>query len=146
MLQNFFRCLSDFVREQTVGGKKDYGRSVLFVKYSCYIDKIVPQEYLASRERKPEEAVDRYLAMTKPDQPLQSQLRGHWMLAGIYAGDWGNAGQPIVDVEKSRRHLTEILANWPDSPEAKLLKEWLRWDDKQEQTEFNYLPRLNASF
>jgi hypothetical protein len=95
-------------------------------------------------ERQPEEAVKRYLELTKLDQPLQSQLRGHWMLAGIYAGDWGNAQKAIVDASESRRHITEILANWPDSAEAKLLKQWLRWDDTKEQTDFNYLPSLNT--
>jgi hypothetical protein len=94
--------------------------------------------------RNVDKAVGHYIAMTKRDQPLQSQLRGHWMLAGIYAGDWGNAENTIVDADKSRRHVTEILANWPRSPEATLLKEWLRWNDTNQQTEFNYLPMLNT--
>ena len=84
------------------------------------------------------------MELIKVNQPIQSQLRGHWMLAGIYAGDWGNAGKPIVDAEQSRRHITEILSNWPDSPEAKLLKQWLRWDDTKQQTDFNFLPSLNS--
>lgn len=104
----------------------------------------IEADYYLLVDRKPAEAIDRYLAMTKPDQPRQSQLRGHWMLAGIYAGDWGHAESAVVDADKARRHVTEMLANWPDSPESKLLKAWLRWDDRQEQTEFNYLPRLNT--
>ncbi|MFK8112071.1 MAG: vWA domain-containing protein [Rubripirellula sp.] len=89
-------------------------------------------------------ALPHYIAMTERAQPLQTQLRGHWMLAGIYAGDWATKQKPTFNPEEARRHITEILANWPDSPETKLLKEWLRWDETQEQTEFNYLPKLNA--
>lgn len=91
-------------------------------------------------------AVEFYQQMTGSDQPLQTQLRGHWMLAGIYAGDWGNAENEIVDATKSRRHITEILANWPESPQATLLKDWLHWDDSRQQTEFNYLPLMNTEF
>ncbi len=97
---------------------------------------------LVRREAKP--AAERYSQMTDLAQPLQSQLRGHWMLAGIYAGDWGLAQDPIVDAEKARFHIVEILANWPDSPEAKLLKEWLRWDESKRETEFNYLPTIHV--
>ncbi len=106
----------------------------------------IEADYYLLIRREPEKAIERYLALTKPDQPLQSQLRGHWMLAGIYAGDWGTAGEDVVDTAKSRRHLVEILANWPDSPETSLLKQWLRWDESKEQTEFDYLPQLNTGF
>jgi hypothetical protein len=95
-------------------------------------------------EGRPEESVQRYLKLTEPNRPQQSQLRGHWMLAGIYAGDWGNTSKPIVNPDEARRHVIEILANWSESPEASLLKEWLRWDETKERTEFNYLPQLNT--
>jgi hypothetical protein len=95
--------------------------------------------------RDADKAVEYYTAMTKPDQPSKSRLRGHWMLSGIYAGDWGNAEKEIVDAGKARRHITEILANWPDSPQAALLKVWLHWDDRSKQTEFNYLPMMNTN-
>jgi hypothetical protein len=104
----------------------------------------IEADYYLLIQRETDKAVERFMAMTRPDQPMQSQLRGHWMLAGIYAGDWGTAEQPIVDPEKARRHVIEILANWADSPEAKLLKQWLRWDEATEQTEFNHLPRMNV--
>ena len=104
----------------------------------------IEADYYLMVRREPEKAAERYLQMTKTDQPLQSQLRGHWMLAGIYGGDWGMAQNPIVDAEKSRFHLVEILANWPESPEAKLLKEWLRWDETKRETEFNYLPAIHV--
>ena len=83
-------------------------------------------------------------AMTASDQPLQTQLRGHWMLSGIRAGDWGLAEQSSVDLNESRRHVIQILSNWPDSPEASLLKQWLRWDDTKGETEFNFMPAVHA--
>jgi hypothetical protein len=89
-------------------------------------------------------AVERYLQMTQRDQPEQSQLRGHWMLSGIFAGDWGTAQSNLLDAEKSRFHVVEILANWPESPEARLLKTWLRWDETKRETEFNYLPAIHV--
>jgi hypothetical protein len=47
-------------------------------------------------------------------------LRAHWMLAGIYLGDWGTASDApdVIDAEKARQHILAILANWPHSPEA----------------------------
>ena len=65
------------------------------------------------------------------------------MLAGIYAGDW-SVEESNVDPGLARETVVQILANWPDSPEASLLKQWLRWDETMEQTQFNYLPRLNV--
>ena len=104
----------------------------------------IEADYYLLVARDAEKAVARYTAMTELDQPMQSQLRGHWMLSGIRAGDWGTAEQSVVDPAEARRHLIEIMANWPTSPEAKLLKQWMRWDDTSEQTQFNYLPRVNA--
>ena len=37
----------------------------------------------------------------------------------------------------------QILSNWPDSPQARLLKRWLKFDETTQQTEFNYLPMVN---
>lgn len=91
-------------------------------------------------------AVEQYESMTKRDQPLATQLRGHWMLAGIYAGDWGAAGSPVVDSAKARRHVMEVMSNWPDSPQATLLKRWLKYDETTQQTQYNYLPIVNVEF
>ncbi|MCG8653401.1 MAG: VWA domain-containing protein [Pirellulales bacterium] len=88
-------------------------------------------------------AIKKYEQLTDPQQPPQSQLRGHWMLSGIYAGDWGSAGQAVVDPEKARLHVMQIMANWPESPQATLLKRWLKYDESTQQTEFNYLPTVN---
>ncbi len=101
-------------------------------------------DYFLLVKRDIPEAIARYETMTQPDQPLQSQLRGHWMLSGIYAGDWGNAQQPTVDPAKARLHVMQIMANWPNSPQASLLKKWLNYDETRSETEFNYLPRVNV--
>jgi hypothetical protein len=103
----------------------------------------VQADYLLLVSGETQQAVESYEALTLPDQPLQSQLRGHWMLSGIYAGDWGSAGSPIVDPERARLHVMQILSNWPDSPQARLLKRWLKFDETTQQTEFNYLPMVN---
>ncbi|MDG2224450.1 MAG: VWA domain-containing protein [Rubripirellula sp.] len=103
----------------------------------------IEADYYLLVARDAAKAVERYTAMTALDQPRQSQLRGHWMLSGIRAGDWGTAEQSVVDPAESRRHLIEIMANWPASPETQLLKQWMRWDETTEQTQFNYLPTVN---
>lgn len=90
------------------------------------------------------EAIEKYKQLTSLDSPPASQLRAHWMLAGIYAGDWGVA-ESATDPALARDHVIQILANWPESPEATLLKQWLRWDESTEQTDFNYLPQINVT-
>ena len=87
-------------------------------------------------------AIAGYELMTKPEQPSSTQRRGHWMLSGIYAGDWG-VDESIVNPQAARQHLVEILANWPESPEADLLRKWMRWDDSAGKTKFSYLPIVN---
>lgn len=101
-------------------------------------------DYYLLVQRDPEKAIERFTKLTNRDQPLQSQLRGHWMLAGMYAGDWGLAESPVVNADQARLHLIEILANWPDSPQANLIKYWLRWNETQRKTDFNYLPRFHS--
>ncbi len=103
----------------------------------------IEADYALLVDRNTAKAIEKYKELTSEDMPLQSQLRGHWMLAGIYAGDW-SVGDSVTDPKLARQHIVQILANWPDSPEATLLKQWLRWNDSLEQTEFNYLPRMNA--
>jgi tetratricopeptide (TPR) repeat protein len=48
-------------------------------------------------------------------------LRAHWMLAGIFLGDWGvkNFAPQVFDKAQAREHIIQILAHWKDSPEAK---------------------------
>ncbi len=87
-------------------------------------------------------AIKKYQSLTALDQPLASQLRGHWMLAGIYAGDWG-VEKEFVDATKTREHIIQILANWPTSPEAELLKRWLQWNEETEKTRYNHVPKMH---
>ncbi len=88
-------------------------------------------------------AVAAYEQMTQPEQPSSTQRRGHWMLSGIYAGDWGvdesNLNPPVA-----RQHLVAILSQWPTSPEAELLRKWMRWDDSVGKTNFSFLPIVNS--
>ncbi len=90
------------------------------------------------------QAIEKYSQMTDLDQPLSTQLRGHWMLSGIHAGDWSTPGK-FIDMKESRKHVIEILANWPNSPESVQLKRWLMWDEKTKRTQFDFLPKINQS-
>ena len=87
-------------------------------------------------------AMTLYESMTDPAMPMDTQKRGHWMLAGLRAGDWG-APAEVVDPAESRRHVIAILARWPDDPEAELLRRWLRWDQQRGTTTYNHLPQLS---
>ena len=64
------------------------------------------------------------------------------MLSGIYAGDWG-VDESYVNPPLARQHLVSILSNWQESPEAELLRKWMRWDDTAGKTKFSYLPIVN---
>jgi len=102
----------------------------------------VEADYSLLVRRDVEAAVTGYTAMTDMSQPSATRLRGHWMLSGIYAGDWG-VDESKVNQEAAREHLVSILANWPESPEAELLCKWMRWDDASGKTKFSYLPITN---
>ncbi len=72
---------------------------------------------------------------------LHTALRAHWMLAGIYSGDWG--AEELKDVHKARDHLRIILAHWPQSDEAKYITSKLRWDSQAGKNRFQHLPQRN---
>ncbi len=76
-------------------------------------------------------AIDKYteLAHGESGATLNSSLRAHWMLVGIYSGDW-NVPQEFVDPTKARNHIIQILANWEDSPEARYYKKVLEWNEE----------------
>ena len=71
------------------------------------------------------------------------------MLAGIFSGDWGVAestgGAALVDQAKTRDHLIQILAHWPESSEADFIRHNLRWDDSTGENQFEYMPRVHES-
>ncbi len=101
---------------------------------------LVKQDYLA--------AMDAYQKITafSVESPIKPALRAHWMLAGIQCGDWQvskseNADQ-IVDPDQARTHLIKILAYWPESPEAAMIKQNMLWDEIQNKSRSPYIPRV----
>jgi tetratricopeptide (TPR) repeat protein len=67
----------------------------------------------------------------------------HWMLAGIFAGDWGVDAQ-YIDKQQAKQALIQILARWPDSCEARFIRRALRWDDADGGSRFPQFPKENA--
>jgi hypothetical protein len=105
---------------------------------------LIEAQYVLAITHDGKQAIDLYesLLSSKADQ-LDVALKAHWMLAGIYAGDWG-APEEAKNPAKAREHIIQILANWSDSKEAEYLKDALRWDD-QEGTRHPHLPLENAN-
>lgn len=79
----------------------------------------------------------------KGSASLDLRLKAHWMLVGIYAGDWGVPAEQ-KNPTLAREHVIQILANWPDSQEAAFLKDTLRWDDNDGSLH-PHLPLENSS-
>jgi tetratricopeptide (TPR) repeat protein len=96
--------------------------------------------------KKSSEAIKYYeqLSTAPNDATLHTALRAHWMLAGIFSGDWG-VGAAVVDGKKAREHLIKILALWPDSPEAAFIKTNLRWSEEKGRNQFENFPRQNQA-
>ena len=67
------------------------------------------------------------------------------MLAGVYSGDW-NTGAEFFDAAKARDHLIAIHTHWPDSSEARFIKESLRWNDEDGRNEYEHFPHHNQQF
>ncbi len=80
--------------------------------------------------------------------PLNSSLHAHWMLAGILSGDWGvEQNDPsLVDLAAARGHLIKILAHWPESSQANLIRQNLMWDPRNNKSRTPYLARMGDSF
>ena len=76
------------------------------------------------------------------NKTLKSAARAHWMLAGIYAGDW-NVDESIVDAEKARKHIVALMAHWSDSSYAKFYKRALNWNESEGSSGLAHLPRSN---
>jgi hypothetical protein len=104
-------------------------------------------DYALLVERDFAKAIECYgaLARGSDEGSARFALRAHWMLAGIYLGDWGVneyeanlAGEElrdkgIVDLEKGRYHILEILANWDGTPEAKFYRHHLLGETAQDE-------------
>lgn len=88
-------------------------------------------------------AVESYRRLTGAEDPaernLHMALRAHWMLAGIYSGDF-DVDAKLVNGERARDHLLHILAEWPDSYEADLIRRYMRWDKESAETKHDHLP------
>ncbi|MDA1177888.1 MAG: hypothetical protein O2931_03730 [Planctomycetota bacterium] len=82
------------------------------------------------------------LALLKDDPNPNTALRAHWMLVGIYAGDW-QVPSEFVDVAKARQHLQQILAHWPDRLEAKYYASFVRADQRVAASS-TFLPLANG--
>jgi hypothetical protein len=111
----------------------------------AYLKQEIEADYALLIEKDYAEAIRAYehLAGTVEETPLHTAARAHWMLAGIYAGDWGIAqdAADLVDSSKSRAHLVEILAHWENSNEAKFIRKNIRWDDESGRSEFEFFPQ-----
>jgi tetratricopeptide (TPR) repeat protein len=92
------------------------------------------------------EAIKYYqqLATAPNDATLHTALRAHWMLAGIYSGDWGVEAS-VIDPKLAREHLITVLAHWPDSAEATFIKTNLRWSEEKGRNQFENFPRQNQA-
>lgn len=90
-------------------------------------------------------AVRRYQSITQFSEAslLKMALRAHWMLAGIECGDWGAAQatdfQP--NTAEARKNLIDILAFWPESEEARVIRKYMRWDEQNGKTGTPYFPK-----
>jgi hypothetical protein len=105
---------------------------------------------LFARQGGAAEAIALYESLAKTSGPpdgkinLETALRAHWMLAGIYSGDWG-VEAALQDRAKARDHLAKILAYWPDSHQAEVIRRDLRWNDSSGKNGLQALPRRHEA-
>jgi TolB-like protein len=102
----------------------------------------IEADYALLIKGEPNEAIGIYTKLAAGDTTRSVALRANWMLAGIYSGDW-NVPQERVDTAKAHKYLIEIMAHWPDSPEADFIRKNLRWDEAQ-GTKYQYVPKGNT--
>ena len=105
----------------------------------------IEADYALLVERDVAEAISIYeMMLLEPDRPLQLRraLRAHWMLAGIYCGDW-SVPSTFVDTEKAREHILQVLAHWGESPEARFYKDAFEWKE-QDGMQKHYVPLENS--
>jgi hypothetical protein len=104
----------------------------------------IAADYALLVRGKPADAVKLYQRLVDKAQPVdaQSARHGYWMLAGIASGDWG-VDEQFENAEETKRCLTQILALWPDSPEAEFIRRALRWDETEGSARFPHFPKEN---
>ena len=105
----------------------------------------IEADYALLIERDVADAISIYeMMLLEPNRPrqLRRALRAHWMLAGIYCGDWG-VPSSIIDPAKAREHIVQILAHWEETPEARFYKDAFSWEEN-EGTQKHYVPLENS--
>ena len=69
------------------------------------------------------------------------ELRAKWMLAGLYAGDWGVANavdsKQLIRPDLARSNIEDLIAEWPSSPQATFLRDKIR-ESVGNETEFRF--------
>ncbi len=88
------------------------------------------------------DAATLYEKLVQSSASSDQARRAHWMLVGIYAGDWGvkDEASELVNLTKAREHTIAILANWSQSHEATIHKQQLAWSDQAAKTVSPHLP------
>jgi len=122
--------------------KRELSRALRFVKEidSLSLANEIMSDHSFLVDRNLPLAIKRYEALSaNPSVCPSVRRRAHWILTGIYCGDWG-VDQSVVDPQAARKHAIAIMANWETSPEANLLRKWLGWDPETNRTEHPHLP------
>lgn len=140
------RGATDAAAEAMREMKRSLGRAYRFRNEidSPSLVKELAADHLLLVQRKVPEAIGAYEALAiDPEASASVRRRAHWMLTGLYSGDWG-VDPEAVDPTLARQHAIAILANWEASPEAGLLRKWLGWDEQTDRTEHPFLPRSHG--
>lgn len=137
---------ADQVRSDTIAFVRSLARAYQHRKNVPVraIQEEIVADYLLLRRQNHADALKRYEQLARNDEQANPNvaLRAHWMLAGLYLGDWGTP-KSLVDAEAARKHIVEIMTHWPDSSQAKFVRKQLRWDERQGQTRFEHFLLLN---
>ncbi len=93
-----------------------------------------------------QQAAALYKQMAERGDTLAHVERARWMLAGIYAGDWGisKSNSELVDAGKARQQIVQLMAFFEESPHTRLLEKYLLWDEAHGSTLSASLPRTHV--
>lgn len=93
-----------------------------------------------------QQAAQLYEQMAERGDTLAHVERARWMLAGIYAGDWGiqQSNSELVDADKARQQIVQLMAFFEESPHTRLLEKYLLWDESRGTTLSASLPRTRV--
>ncbi|MFO0915387.1 MAG: vWA domain-containing protein [Pirellulales bacterium] len=142
LMNRFAEALTRAYLYSSEGGCPEYERKE--IEAGFYL--LVPQDKDVAR------AAQLYAELARPEGRTnwETARRATWMLSGIYAGDFGvEAADPdhkVVDLKKSREELVKLLAFWEESPEARIIKQEMRWDPARGETLHPYRPGTLSDF